>query len=756
MWSRLCLATSGIWLVAVPAHAEHYLVKSQSEYNEAAKKVVAGDVITLANGQWPDFEIKISGKGTKAKPIILTSQDPGKVLLTGQSNLRIGGEYILVSGRVFKNGYSPTGEVISFRRSKDDLARNSRVTEVVIDHFSKLDRYDDDYWVAMYGKSNRFDHNHLVGKTNKGVTFAVRLDSEESRENGHRIDHNYFGPRPVLGSNGGETLRIGTSHYSMFNSNTLVENNYFDRCDGEVAIISSKSGSNIFRGNVFDQSRGALVFRHGDGTLVENNVFLGRGKAHTGGIRVINRNQTVRNNYMEGLDGTGFASALTVMNGVPNSPVNRYVQVDGAVIENNTIVDSKRITLGAGADEERSAAPVNSRMSNNILGGSYDGNLIEVDADISGIEFSDNILVKGKAAQPIAGVKQQTVVMMRGENGLLYPEDPALAKMGASRDLKPVTLDQVGVSWYPKPKNDSPFGGGKTVEVSPGEDSLTAAFMAAKAGDTLSLAPGHYIVNRVMALDKAITFQGPAQQTGASIVSISFARPNLFEIKEGGHLMLSNLKITGELAPDSVGNSVIRTTSYPILSNFEIRLEDVTVTDLTVNKSFNVISLGKSSMADRITISDSTFENISGSVVQAAAETEDYGQYNAEYVDITDSTFRNIDREIANIYRGGRDESTFGPHFTLRDSTIENVGKSPDNSSGASILLHGVQQNVISDNHFKGSAPLKIVQTVGTPETQVAVNKFEKTPAPVVEELNYQGSSRVDLSDNIFSDAVSN
>ena len=33
----------------------------------------------------------------------------------------------------------------------------------------------------------------------------------------------------VLGSNGGETLRIGTSHYSMFNSNTLVENNYFDR-----------------------------------------------------------------------------------------------------------------------------------------------------------------------------------------------------------------------------------------------------------------------------------------------------------------------------------------------------------------------------------------------------------------------------------------------------------------------------------------------------------------------------------------------
>ena len=45
----------------------------------------------------------------------------------------------------------------------------------------------------MYGKHNRFDHNHLVGKSTVGVTMAVRLDSEESQENYHRIDHNYFG-----------------------------------------------------------------------------------------------------------------------------------------------------------------------------------------------------------------------------------------------------------------------------------------------------------------------------------------------------------------------------------------------------------------------------------------------------------------------------------------------------------------------------------------------------------------------------------
>ena len=310
-----------IWqLGATPALAEQFLVKTQAEYSAAAENVQAGDTIILADGKWADFEIVLTGKGTAAKPITLTSENPGRVLITGQSNLRLGGDYIVVKGLVFTDGFTPTGEVISFRRSKSDLAHNSRVTEVVIDRFSKPDRYESDYWVGMYGKNNRFDHNFLAGKTNKGVTFAVRLDSAESRENGHRIDHNYFGYRPVLGSNGGETLRIGTSHFSMFNSNTLIENNYFEHTDGEVEIISIKAGKNIVRGNVFDASQGAVTLRHGDGNIIERNIFLGRGKDHTGGIRVINADQTVRDNYMEGLRGNGFSSALTVMNGVPNSP----------------------------------------------------------------------------------------------------------------------------------------------------------------------------------------------------------------------------------------------------------------------------------------------------------------------------------------------------------------------------------------------------------------------------------------------------
>ncbi|MEO9599829.1 polysaccharide lyase 6 family protein [Parasphingorhabdus sp.] len=747
MMFRLSLVLLTSVVASAPTYAEVYLVKDKKNYVATEKLLKAGDTIVLANGVWKDFEIKFSGQGTKEKPITLRPQEVGKVILSGQSNLRIGGKHMLVTGLVFKNGYSPTGEVISFRRSKDNLAHHSRVTQVVIDSFSKPDRYESDYWVGMYGKHNRFDHSHLEGKTNKGVTFAVRLNSSESQENFHRIDHNYFGPRPVLGSNGGETLRIGTSHYSMFNSNTTVENNYFDRCDGEVEIISSKSGSNVFRGNFFDRSRGALVFRHGDGTLVENNVFMGGGKAHTGGIRVINRDQTIRNNYMEGLRGTGFASALTVMNGVPNSPVNRYVQVDNAVIENNTVVDSTRITLNAGADTERSAAPINSRIAGNLLGGTGKGEFIKVQDDISGIKLLDNMIFNDSAQQEIAGVAKASVEMERAENGLLYPVG---ATTGVSRDIKPLTRDQVGVDWYPKPAIGKRFGTGKEIPVPPGEDTLTDVFATAVEGDQLLLGDGEYLVNKTLLLDRAITIRGAKDGR----TKLLFSRPSLLEIREGGSVKLANLQIDGAASPDSVGNAMIRTTIYPIQSNFMIKLDGVSVTNLDVNRSFHVIALGKSSMADRVTIKDSNFSNISGSILLANAETEDYGQYNVEYFDVSNSNFEDIGGALFNVYRGGRDESTFGPHFLVTNSNFMNVGRSKNNPSSFSMILHGVQHADISNNNFLDAASIKVVHTVGRPQTRISNNKAKNMPMPVLEELNYEGAHRAIVSGNQFEGAA--
>ena len=750
MLTRLCLVIM-VFVLAVPASAEHYFVRNQNEYAHALKQIEAGDVIILANGEWRDFELVITGEGRPGAPITVISEEAGKVFLTGQSSLRIGGEHILVTGLVFKDGYSPRGEVISFRRTKQDQARNSRVTEVVVDNFSKPDRYESDYWVGLYGSNNRFDHNHLVGKTNKGVTLAVRLDSEESRENGHRIDHNYFGPRPPLGSNGGETLRIGTSRYSMYNSNTTVENNVFDRTSGEVEIISSKSGGNIFRGNLFLRAQGTLTLRHGDGNLVERNVFLGYGENHTGGIRVINRHQTVRGNYLEGLRGKAFSSALAVMNGVPNSPVNRYVEVDGAVIEHNTIVDSRRVAFNVGADEERSAPPLNSVFANNLLSGLEGESFVERYDDTSGIAFSGNRVLIGGIDEALSGFVQAPAEMQRAENGLLYPVDPTLAQVGAPRDIAVQSLDSVGVKWYPKPGLEMAFGGsGKEISVAAGDGTLATALLSAKAGDVLVLEPGDYIVDRTIAIDSTIAIRGKSAE-GQELPRILFARPTLFELRQGGNLQLKNLVFDGALTPDSVGNSMIRTTSFPIQSNMRIELDGVTVRDLMVNKSFNVLTLGKSAFANSISIRNSDFSNITGSIVSAAAETEDFGQYNVEYLKILDSNFAGIGGPIANIYRGGRDESTFGPYVNILRNNLSDVGLAATNGTGGSMHLHGVQVAEIAENNVASSAPLRVVHTVGTPSTTISDNQFADTPDMLLEELNYDGPHRASLSGNVFA-----
>ncbi len=720
--------SSALILSGCEAAAVDTIVRDQAEFKAAVKNASPGDTIVLANGEWNDFEILFRGQGEADNPIRLTAETKGEVILTGQSNLRLAGEYLEVSGLVFKDGYTPTQEVISFRQNKDNLANNSRVTEVVIENYNPPERQEADFWVIMYGKNNRFDHNHLVGKRNKGVTMAVRLNTEDSRENYHRIDHNYFGPRPILGSNGGETLRIGTSHYSLTDSFTVVENNYFDRCDGELEIISSKSGNNTIRNNTFFESRGTLTMRHGNNTTVEGNVFFGNGVDHTGGIRVINAGQTVRNNYMEGLKGTRFGGALVVMNGVPNSPINRYHQVDGAAVEHNSLINSDNVQLGAGSDEERSAVPINSTFSGNLISHSDGVDTFTVYDDMSGIAFSDNVISGSPLPDFSDGFASDTLTLERAENGLLYPV--GRSDIGASREIKVTTKDMTGVSWFPKTEPVIPFGSGSTHAIQPEDNALFKSVRDAQPGDIIKLSAGDYVATKFLQIDKPLTVQGEGD------VNLTFERSALFEILDGGSLQLINLNISGEDSPDYAGNSVIRTSPYAMLENYRLEIIDSSFSDLDTNHLFNVFSAAKSTFADNILIENSEFSDITGMILRLDREDDDYGIYNAEYLTVTNSVFENVEGDLVDFYRGGRDESTFGPHFKLTGSTFNTVGHGKRNASKSSLYLHGVQVTDISGNTFKNSRPFLINHTVGEPKTRIEGNEFSDTDGPSVFELN--------------------
>jgi len=705
------------------------LITTPDEFKDAVAAAEPGDVITLANGEWEDFEILFTGEGEADKPITLTAQTKGEVILTGQSNLRLAGEYLVVEGLVFRDGYTPTNAVIEFRRNKTDLANNSVVREVVVDGFTNPERYETDFWVMIYGKNNRFENNHLVGKGNQGVTLAVRLNDEASQENAHVIANNYFGPRAILGSNGGETLRIGTSHYSRSDSNTVVENNVFDRTNGELEVISVKSGKNVLRGNTFLGARGTLTMRHGNNNIIEDNVFLGGEgdgvNEHTGGIRVINAGQQVRNNYMEALTGTRFGGAFVVMNGVPNGPINRYDPVVGAVIEHNSILGTNAIQLGAGSDSERSAPPSDSTFANNLY--APEGKAFAVYDDMSGIAFTDNIMLGADAPDFTGGFARNDLALTRAENGLLYP--PEGVNVGVSRDLNMTALEDVGVDWYPKAPARTVFGSGQAISVSTDEGALFAAIQDAKAGDVLELAPGTHTARKILTLDKALTFRGAGE------VTLEFERSALFQIENGGSVRIEDLTISGREAPDMTGNAMIRTSPYSMTQNYRVEIVDSVIKDLDVNRFFDVVRGAKGTLADHIEVEGSTFNNISGSVFKLDAEIDDFGRYNAEYVTITNSQFEDVQGPLAALYRGGRDESTFGPHFSLTDSRLDDVGNGGRNALGASLWLHGVQDTDMTGNVFASSPAFKIDHTVGEPQTDITGNRFVGTPAPEVVEI---------------------
>ncbi|MFT2091083.1 polysaccharide lyase 6 family protein [Paraglaciecola sp. 2405UD69-4] len=692
------------------------LVENIDQFNEAVKSLEPGDDLVLADGTWTDVEFVLKANGTADEPIELKAQTPGKVVITGQSNLAFSGEYIVISGLVFKNGSTPTGEVISFRTSNDDLANHSRVTNVVIDNFSTADRPMSDLWVAMYGKNNRLDHNSLVNKRNRGVTVAVRMNTEGSRKNNHLIEYNYFGPRQVLGANGGETLRIGTSHYSREYSNTTAQFNFFDRTNGEHEIISNKSSGNALINNVFFETQGTLTMRHGHFTKVEGNYFLGNRKPNTGGIRIINESQSVSNNYMYGLTGKRLRGALVIMNGVPNSPPNRYDPVIDSAMNNNIVIDSDHIELGAGSDEERSAPPTTSEFKGNIILGKTNLSPFTLYDDMSGINFEGNYLNE-EASTPIqSGFASTPYSVTTNKYGLKSPDEDLLEEIGFGEVKLPVTKEEVGASYYPKTETTIAFQSGKTINVPSGTDTILTALQESQAGDILMLENGgDYLLTKFAEIHHPLTIM--AAKGDKPIIRSQ--KPNFINIENGGALEVENLWFDGAESPDYKGNNIISTSSNSMNINYLLYVRNVKVTDLDVNGYFYFFKANAGTFADTIEILDSEFTNITGAILQLNREVDDLGVYSVENLVISGNTFTDIKEEVATVYRGGTDESTFGPIVTVSNNTLTNVGKGPTHRSGASMYFHGVQKLNISNTTWDKSAPLELFLTNGDPVTVI-------------------------------------
>lgn len=374
LWIRLAVPLTALAFVCMRVGilpATDYLVSSATEVSTALKSAGPGDTLLMTDGVWTNQHISFAGFGTATNPITLRAQHPGEVLLNGSSTLSISGDWLEVDGLRFEGGALGAGDHVVEFRGVNGEATNSRFTNSAIIDYNPTDVNTRYFWVSLYGQHNRVDHNRFEGQNHSGVTVTVWRD--DTNPDYHLIDGNYFVDRPEpinpASSNGFETIRIGTSDESLSNSFTVVENNLFDRVDGEIEIISNKSGGNIYRYNTFRESKGTLTLRHGNDTLVEGNFFLGQNKNGSGAIRVIGERQTIVNNYIANVDDRA-GGAISISAGVPNSELNQYYQVKDAVIAHNTIVNTldTMMTFDDGfGSSGRSLLAENVTVANNLF-----------------------------------------------------------------------------------------------------------------------------------------------------------------------------------------------------------------------------------------------------------------------------------------------------------------------------------------------------------------------------------------------------
>ncbi len=417
----LVLSLAGIGTVFSPSHAAEYSVASAAEIAHISNELHPGDVLVMAEGNWNDQAIIFRGHGTVDKPITLRAATAGKTVLRGRSSITVDGEYLVVSGLCLKD-QSITGDGVALK------GNHCRLTETaVVGGTSK-------FFVHVSGAENRVDHCYLAGKTSESPTLQIEV---EDKPNHHLIDHNYFGPRPPLGKNGGETIRVGYSGQSMRNSRSLVEQNFFEQCDGEIEIISNKSCENVYRSNTFLNCAGMLTLRHGNRCRVEGNFFLGQHKKGSGGIRIIGEDHTIINNYIEGVTQGGF----WITAGIPDSPLNGYFQAKNVLIAFNTVVNSRGpyLDLDAGfGTSNRSLKPQNITVVNNLFGLPPEGTLLK-GTEGEGFQWLGNLASGTATVHP--GIKIVDLKLEIAKDGLQRPTGDSPARGAAMGDFPLVKTD---------------------------------------------------------------------------------------------------------------------------------------------------------------------------------------------------------------------------------------------------------------------------------------------------------------------------
>jgi poly(beta-D-mannuronate) lyase len=318
---------------------------SFDKINSALSKVKPGDKIILEDGTINNLSININTKGQLLNRITIKPKNPGKLILTGKISITISGSYTTLANLVLKDGGNENAITIR--------GNGNRLTGCDI----SLDNTNGPI-IMVYPKNNRIDHCYIHDFTKEDRW--IQKDPGSKSEDYILIDHNIIKNRKKGSKgNGYETIQLRNEENSI-KSKSIIYQNMFEKCDGEIEMISIKSSDNIIANNTTISSKATITLRSGNNNYIVNNKFLQNNTDNSGGLRITGKNHTIKSNLFKEINGGDSTNcAICIIN------KESYQQVKNLKVSNNIFINNDYdIVLGSGGGN---VTPTDIYFNDNIV-----------------------------------------------------------------------------------------------------------------------------------------------------------------------------------------------------------------------------------------------------------------------------------------------------------------------------------------------------------------------------------------------------
>lgn len=296
------------------------IVDNITQFNRA---INYSNLIIIKDGTYRNFYSKITQSN-----IVIKAETPNKVYFKENSWFEVTGSNITFIGFNFKD--------CNVKNNFKIKGNNNRVSNCIFYEYNT----NFEHLIILDGVGHRVDHCLFEDIKFKGL--CIFLYRSDNTANYCLIDHNIFRNRfPVPNiTNELEIIRIGTSHKSQSDSKSIIINNIFEACDGEIETISIKAGDNIVANNSLINCKGSLTLRHGNNNIICMNLIDQKNKYDSGGIRIIGDSHFVSHNIIQNVNSRKSNNApISVVAGQENPKLNGYWNVKDTIVQNNYIID---------------------------------------------------------------------------------------------------------------------------------------------------------------------------------------------------------------------------------------------------------------------------------------------------------------------------------------------------------------------------------------------------------------------------------